>query len=56
MGICHVCDKDGADQVDHIVSLGEGGPDEDWNLGSIHADPCHRAKTAAEAERARARP
>jgi 5-methylcytosine-specific restriction endonuclease McrA len=51
---CHVCGKVGADQVDHRISLGEGGADEDWNLAPIHAEPCHREKTAAEARRARA--
>jgi 5-methylcytosine-specific restriction endonuclease McrA len=55
MGICHVCDQRGADQVDHVVPLAEGGADEEWNLASIHAEPCHRDKTRAEAERARAK-
>lgn len=50
---CHVCGKRGADQVDHIVPLAEGGADEDGNLAPIHAEPCHREKTAAEARRAR---
>jgi 5-methylcytosine-specific restriction endonuclease McrA len=54
MGVCHVCDGFGADQVDHVIPLGEGGADEDWNLASIHAEPCHRVKTVAEARRARA--
>jgi 5-methylcytosine-specific restriction endonuclease McrA len=53
-GICHVCDRPGADQVDHVVPLAEGGADEDWNLAPIHSEPCHRRKTAAEAKRARA--
>jgi 5-methylcytosine-specific restriction endonuclease McrA len=54
MGICHVCDGFGANQVDQVIPLGEGGADEDWNLASIYAEPCHREKTAAEARRARA--
>lgn len=54
MGACHVCDQLGADQVDHVIPLAEGGADEEWNLASIHAEPCHREKTAAEARRARA--
>lgn len=55
MGICYVCDQPGADQVDHVVPLSEGGADEEHNLASIHAEPCHREKTAAEAVRGRTR-
>lgn len=55
LGTCHVCGKLGADEVDHRVALGEGGADTEWNLASIHAEPCHREKTAAEAVRARQR-
>lgn len=50
---CHYCGHKGADQVDHVVPLAEGGADEEWNLAPIHAEPCHREKTAAEARRAR---
>jgi hypothetical protein len=50
---CHVCGKPGADLVGHRIPLAEGGADEDWNLAPIHAEPCHREKTAAEALRAR---
>ena len=52
---CHVCGKRGADQVDHVVPLAEGGFDNETNLAPIHGNPCHRRKTAAEAKRARAR-
>jgi 5-methylcytosine-specific restriction endonuclease McrA len=51
--ICHVCDRPGADQVDHVVPLAQGGADEEWNLAPIHAEPCHRNKTQAEARGAR---
>ena len=51
--VCHVCRKPGADQVDHIVPLAEGGFDGDLNLAAIHAEPCHRDKTQAESRRAR---
>lgn len=54
-GVCHVCGKHGADQADHIVPLAEGGADTLANMAAIHADPCHKAKTAAEAARGRKR-
>jgi 5-methylcytosine-specific restriction protein A len=50
---CHVCGKTGADEVDHVIALAEGGADEEWNLAPIHADPCHREKSQREAVRAR---
>lgn len=61
-GICHVCSRPGADQVDHVIPTvaaasptGEAGPDTMDNLRPIHAEPCHRVKTQAEAQRARSR-
>ena len=53
-GICHVCREWGADQVDHIVPLSQGGKDDESNLAAIHSDPCHREKTAREAREGRA--
>lgn len=50
---CHRCGKVGADQVDHVLALSEGGADDESNLAPIHAEPCHREKTAAEAARGR---
>jgi 5-methylcytosine-specific restriction protein A len=49
---CHRCGGTGADEVDHVVPLAEGGADQDWNLAPIHGE-CHREKTAAEARRAK---
>jgi 5-methylcytosine-specific restriction protein A len=54
-GVCHACGRPGADQVDHVIPLAEGGDDTMDNLRPIHAQPCHVAKTQAEAERARSR-
>lgn len=51
-GICHVCSLPFADQVDHVIPLAEGGADTDDNCRPIHAEPCHRVKTAAERRRA----
>lgn len=50
--ICHVCENPGADQVDHVEPLAEGGADHEDNLRPIHREPCHREKTAEEARRA----
>lgn len=54
-GICYVCHQPGADQVDHVIPVTEGGTSSDDNLAAIHDRPCHKNKTSAEAARARAR-
>jgi 5-methylcytosine-specific restriction protein A len=53
--VCHVCGHGGADEVDHVVPLAEGGLDHVSNLAPIHKRPCHQTKTQAEAQRARSR-
>jgi len=53
-GICHVCRQFGSDEVDHVIPLSQGGADDESNLRPIHSVPCHRDKTAAEAQKGRA--
>lgn len=53
---CYVCGGDGADEVDHIIAVGEGGSRTDpANLAAIHGEPCHEEKTKLERARGRAR-
>ncbi|MFJ9029111.1 HNH endonuclease [Streptomyces sp. NPDC102274] len=49
-GVCHVCGKHGADQVDHITSGDNHALD---NLAAIHSDPCHRTKSSSEGGKGR---
>ena len=49
--VCHVCGNPGANEADHVQPLAEGGPDTKANMRPIHAEPCHRDKTAGEARR-----
>jgi len=48
-GVCYICGRPGANQVDHIRPAADGGSDDDTNLAAVHAYPCHAAKTAREA-------
>lgn len=54
--LCAECKKLGrvtlATQRDHVIPLAEGGPDDDTNEQGL-CEPCHEAKSLAEALRAR---
>ena len=45
--VCHVCHREGANQVDHVVA---GDNHDETNLAAIHEIPCHRDKTIRERE------
>lgn len=49
--LCHICREPGADQVDHVIALSEGGSDTPGNLAAIHAYPCHALKSEQERQR-----
>ncbi len=56
-GICYVCERSGATEVDHIIPIWKGGAKTDpSNLAAICASPCHQEKSKREnAERRRTR-
>lgn len=54
--VCRGCGLPGADTVDHIIPVSEGGsPRDPANLQALHEDPCHAEKSKAEAKRGAAR-
>lgn len=54
--VCYVCGMGGADTVDHIRNVADGGARSDpSNLAAIHDEPCHADKTKAEARAGAAR-
>lgn len=59
--LCYICHHPGADTVDHVTPVSQGGHHGDSNLAAAHSEPCHAAKTERErraglAARARRRP
>ena len=38
MGICYLCDTTGADRVDHLIALADGGSNDLTNLASCHSN------------------
>lgn len=55
-GLCTYCEHEteimGPTVVyDHEIPLELGGADDDSNIGPIHASPCNKIKTAADAKR-----
>jgi 5-methylcytosine-specific restriction endonuclease McrA len=48
-GRCQLCGHLGADQVDHVIEVSDGGTNDETNLRAVHDNPCHRAKTARHA-------
>jgi 5-methylcytosine-specific restriction protein A len=42
-GTCYLCDRPGANQVDHLVEVADGGSNDLTNLASCHAG-CHERR------------
>lgn len=51
-GICYLCGKYGADEVDHIQALALEGDNDGANLRAVHS-ACHRPKSRADTAQAR---
>jgi 5-methylcytosine-specific restriction endonuclease McrA len=51
-GLCQLCGRFGADEVDHVVPVAKGGSDDLTNLRSVH-HVCHLRKSSAEGNAAR---
>jgi 5-methylcytosine-specific restriction protein A len=43
LGTCYLCDQAGADTVDHLIPVADGGTSRLDNLASAHAD-CHERR------------
>jgi len=52
-GICHLCDRPGADSADHLIPAEDGGPEAEWNLKAVHHDvfpKCNRLRGSRSVE------
>lgn len=51
-GCCYLCGRPGAEEVDHLLPISQGGEDRIENKRPVHR-LCHRTKTEAESRAAR---